>query len=223
MPEVENLPAVVEAQPTMLPVVSSEMAREAMSAYQRLCESILTKDDYQVYGGGKKFKKKSAFKKLARFYQLTVEEIPDSQGRFNADWSKVENDYIVEITYRATAPSGQSATGDGACQASEKGSQGKLAPYQTVRGTAHTRAANRAISNLVAMGEVSAEEMPRERKTEFKATPEQKIKLQSLIDMIDLEDAEAVKAVDKVKGNLNTMTSERADKAIAWFEERASA
>ena len=62
--------------------------------------------------------------------------------------------------YRASQGDRQ-ADGDGACFESEKaGSQGTV---HNVRSHAHTRAYNRAISNLVGFGEVSAEEMQQTR------------------------------------------------------------
>jgi hypothetical protein len=69
------------------------------------------------------------------------------------------NDWGFEVTYRATAPNGATADGDGACTFSEK-SRGNMAPtVHNIRSQAHTRAFNRAVSNLVGFGEVSAEEV----------------------------------------------------------------
>ena len=102
---------------------------------------------------GRSFRKKSYWRAIATAFNLDVtleaEERQDAEG----DWGYV-------ATYKATAPNGRSATGDGACFASEK--RGPQATVHNVRSHAHTRAFNRAVSNLVGFGEVSAEEMERE-------------------------------------------------------------
>src|SRR5262249_5076073 len=69
------------------------------------------------------------------------------------------DNYLYTVTYKATMPNGRSVTGDGSCAAAEK-TRGKLrATEHNVRSHAHTRAFNRAVSNLVGFGEVSAEEI----------------------------------------------------------------
>ena len=66
----------------------------------------------------------------------------------------------VIIIVRATAPNGRSAIGDGTCSATEK--KGAARTLHNIHAHALTRATNRAISNLVGFGEVSAEEVDRE-------------------------------------------------------------
>ena len=60
------------------------------------------------------------------------------------------------VTVRATAPDGRVADGVGAFDVKERPSQ---KPEHDGLGTAFTRARNRAVMDLVGMGEVSAEEM----------------------------------------------------------------
>tara|TARA_R110000751_G_scaffold22447_4_gene63324 strand:- start:687 stop:1253 length:567 start_codon:yes stop_codon:yes gene_type:complete len=100
---------------------------------------------------GRKHRKKSYWRAVATAFNLSVtctdEKHIQSPG---GDWGWL-------CTYRAAAPNGRVADGDGSCFASEKkGGQGTV---HNVRAHAHTRSYNRAVSNLVGFGEVSAEEM----------------------------------------------------------------
>ena len=63
------------------------------------------------------------------------------------------------VVYKASTQTGRSETGDGACTAAEKSVGRMRASEHNVRSHAHTRAFNRAVSNLVGFGEVSAEEI----------------------------------------------------------------
>lgn len=111
-------------------------------------------------------------------FNLQVECTSERRVQYDDDWG-------YEVTYRATAPNGATADGDGSCMASEKivykktWVDGKKVPTRdrdgnlvvdkeatsqnaTVHNTrshAHTRAFNRAVSNLVGFGEVSADEI----------------------------------------------------------------
>lgn len=131
---------------------------------------------------GRKFRKKNYWRAIGTAFNLDVTCEREERTTVPDDWGYV-------VTYRATAPNGRSTTGDGACFASEKavyakdwsGGKGRVRldadgqpvldtvrtrenqTTHNVRGHAHTRAFNRAVSNLVGFGEVSAEEMQRER------------------------------------------------------------
>lgn len=113
---------------------------------------------------GKQFRKKSYWRAIATAFNLDVE--PTDERREDTP----DGDWGYCVTYRATANNGRSAIGDGACFASEKivrDDSGNVIQWKTeqnqtvhnVRAHAHTRAFNRAVSNLVGFGEVSAEEM----------------------------------------------------------------
>jgi len=172
-----NASAIAPYEP-MKPIVSPEEASEAMLAYQQLCASVLIpweqriirdgvvvqESDYQririkatdpetgkeiyVY---KDFPKKSAWRKLARFYSIST-EIVEKQREDREDGS-----WVWHYTVRATAPSGQSQMGEGSCDSREV--HGDRRREHDTRGTAHTRAKNRAISDLIGFGQVSAEEV----------------------------------------------------------------
>jgi hypothetical protein len=72
------------------------------------------------------------------------------------------NPVRAEVWIRAVAPNGQYGDGDGYCSSEEKrfrSWRGKQKLENDLRTTATTRAKNRAIADLVGMGEVSAEEI----------------------------------------------------------------
>lgn len=157
------------------PLVRPADMLAAIQEYEALKTAILLPKDVQVIGD-KTHIKKSGWLRIARAFGLTVEPVsctyvPDPTG--GDDWG-------YEVVARAIAPNGASMSGDGACWATEKvvkprGWKGaaptdrdiakaaeKTRDMQTrhnVRAHAFTRATNRAISNLVGGGEVSAEEL----------------------------------------------------------------
>jgi hypothetical protein len=129
---------------------------EGMKTYQRLLQDLLEPSDWQQTNDGK-FAKKSAWRKIARAFNLSVmvvsvrvERDPDGQPA------------RAEAIARALAPNGQVSDADGYCSADEKRfekAKGRQKLENDLRATATTRAKNRAISDLVGMGEVSAEEV----------------------------------------------------------------
>lgn len=133
----------------VMPLVSPDQAVEAFDAYQKLAAKIMTADDVQRIGD-KEFKKKSFWRKCQRFFNLSLPLVKE--------WREDRSDrtYTYFAIYRATAPNGAYVDGDGACTNNEKG---RVRTEHDTRSTAHTRAKNRAISDLVAFGEVSAEEV----------------------------------------------------------------
>ncbi|GIW70273.1 MAG: hypothetical protein KatS3mg101_1020 [Patescibacteria group bacterium] len=84
---------------------------------------------------------------------------------------KIGKTFVWHFTCRAIAPNGRSAIGVGSCDAFEKafkkngeyvdkfGRPANPNSIHNIRATAETRAFNRAVSNLVGGGEVSAEEV----------------------------------------------------------------
>lgn len=143
--------------------------------FQELKKMLLDESDYQTYnrnGKEEKFIKKSGWRKFATAFGITLQEIA-SEEKVLGD----SGDWIVIIKkVRATAPNGRFFDGIGSCDSHEdkfeetvwegpKGSRYKVPTgrytfkYNDLTGTAYTRAANRAISDLVGGGEVSAEEV----------------------------------------------------------------
>jgi hypothetical protein len=132
----------------------------AMAEHQAMLRGVLDDSDYQGAGGGKRFVKKSGWRKIATAYSLSLEVVPGTDKVDRAEDGSVER---ASVWVRATAPNGRFAEGDGYCDVAEErfsGNRGNKTKLENdLRGTASTRATNRAISNLVGMGDVSAEEM----------------------------------------------------------------
>lgn len=140
---------VNNANPIVMPVVSPEEAVEAWKKYEALKSKIVTDKDVQKIQG-KDYLKKSYWRKIATFFNLSCECMEEHRA--------ADNDFFTYVvTYKATAPNGRFSYGDGACSSTEKG---LTKTEHNTRSIAHTRAYNRAVSNLVGGGEVSAEEMP---------------------------------------------------------------
>jgi hypothetical protein len=153
----------------VMPAVSAKEAMEAWKQYQELKENIVDiKVDVQQIDG-KDFLKKSYWRKLATFFNLTTEVVEERK-------EVIGKTIVWHFTVKATAPNGRSAIGAGSCDAFEKATlkDGEYIRYDkfkktyvpakpnsihNIRSTAETRATNRAISNLVGGGEVSAEEV----------------------------------------------------------------
>jgi len=152
----DNLP-VVQPPQLLRPVVPPEEMAGLMREYQQTLQALLEPSDYQEAERGKRFVKKSGWRKLAKFYQLSL-TIQSVEIDRDDDGMPLRATVIV----RATAPTGQVQDGDGYCSAEESRfsrAGGRRKMENDLRATATTRAKNRAIADLVGMGEVSAEEV----------------------------------------------------------------
>jgi hypothetical protein len=139
--------------------LSPDQARAAQRTYQEISSALIDHDtDIQVIQtrkGPREFPKRSAFQKLANAYRVST-EIVSRELTYDDDAQLIRCDAIV----RATHPDGRYAEGDGACSRSEdRFARGADKIDHDLPATAVTRATNRAISNLVAFGAVSAEEV----------------------------------------------------------------
>src|SRR5690348_3943230 len=144
------VPAVaVEYGAIVEPLVTPEAASAAIDRYEKLKTAIVRDGDMVRDKKGRTFLKKAFWRRVARCFGLSVELVSEQRV--------VEEDGTIRysVTYRAIAPNGQSMEGDGLCDSNEFGPT-----EHNVRAKAHTRAKNRAISDLVGGGEVSAEELP---------------------------------------------------------------
>jgi hypothetical protein len=142
-------------QGKLVRAASTQDVIAAFGEYQRI-QAALDKmmPDSIMEIRDKKFRKKNYWRAIATAFNLNVEVATERRVEFGDDWG-------YEVSYRAIAPNGRVASGDGTCMASEKVSEEKgiFATVHNVRSHAHTRAYNRAVSNLVGFGEVSAEEV----------------------------------------------------------------
>lgn len=184
-------PSVPPSREVLMPGAADQVVA-GMQAYQELLPQLLTDDDYQA-AGNKRFVKKSGWRKIARAFNLSVEIVSLSVERDDDG-----NPMRAECVARAIAPNGQVSDGDGYCAADEprfdqRGGRQKL--ENDLRATATTRAKNRAIADLVGMGEDSAEEVDTRRPPPFEtptAAQEKKAK-QTLGDIVgDSQKAAAI-------------------------------
>ena len=151
-----DLPSVIPMTQTSIVRASIGDVTEAILEYTRIKDALdRALPDCMQTIRGKQFRKKNYWRAVATAFNLTVENTKET-----LDESAESGAWGYLVMYRATAPNGRFADGDGACYASEKTAE--QATVHNVRGHAHTRAYNRAVSNLVGFGEVSAEEMQHE-------------------------------------------------------------
>ena len=176
-------------------IVTPEDAKKAMQNYQEICKAtlipyddrkiengvIVQESDYarlpikRREGGGwvteyKDAPKKSAWRKLARFYGVSTEIL--EKTRTDRD----DGSFLWEYTVKATDPNGQHTTGEGVCDSNEV--SGDRRKEHDTKTRAHTRAKSRAISDLIGFGQVSAEELtsPKYVESEQLSTPTPKPK-----------------------------------------------
>ena len=190
---------------TSLSPVNVDGAVEFWDNYQELTKALLDESDYQ----GTQFKKKSAWRKYATAFNLSDEIIKEEEIR--------EPDTQQIITskgwVKCTAPNGRSTVGVGICSIYDKISNKDMSQPSNfmlrqrfsnaehdIPSTAHTRAKNRAISDMIGAGEVSAEEMSleamqgktRRRKKVQKKNPDREIvEAQVLNEQDELDKLEA--------------------------------
>ncbi|HET8908145.1 MAG TPA: hypothetical protein VFN11_14395 [Ktedonobacterales bacterium] len=135
----------------VLPLVDSSTAKAAIQQYEALKAAIVRPDDVQRINN-RDFLKKAFWRRVATCFGLSLELVSQERGFDEA------GHLYYSVMYKAVAPNGRTMDADGYCSTAENGRD--KWPEHNVRATAHTRAKNRAISDLVGGGEVSAEEMP---------------------------------------------------------------
>jgi hypothetical protein len=179
--EIQIVKTESEVSALAVPLVNPEEAAMAMATYQKLCNSILIPWDKRKIDGevlvqdsdfqrirvkdksGKScerdFPKKSAFRKLALFYGVSTELVSSERvdrpdGSFT--WS-----YIIRASVTNKECKTRFTTGEGTCDSKEmsRGEYGNVSVEHDTKATAWTRAVNRAVSDLIGFGQVSAEEM----------------------------------------------------------------
>jgi hypothetical protein len=128
-----------------------KIQQQLATAYDQACLSLIGPNDVQQEGN-RSFKKKSAWRKLARHFSISTEVV-------RVEREMIDGVFLATAVVRARGPWGQSAESIGACGQDEATGR-RTITLADAMATAETRATNRAVSNLIAMGEVSAEEMP---------------------------------------------------------------
>ncbi len=131
------------------PLVTPDQAAIEWQLYEQLKANLLVPDDYQDIAG-KKYIKRSGFRKIAVYFGLS-DKIDEAERIDREDES-----FLWRIVVEAKAPNGRISIGVGICDSRER----KFAHLEhDVYATAHTRAKSRAISDMVAGGALSAEEV----------------------------------------------------------------
>ena len=151
-------------------ILDVQVAKEYMQKYQEFCDALLVSTDYQKIKNNN-YKKKSAWRKLALAFNIS-DEIVSVDNTYDEDGKIISSECVV----KATETNGRSCTGFGKCSIYDKRQKGESPksfykkyadtirfrvshPEHDIPSTAHTRAQNRAISDVLGLGEVSAEEM----------------------------------------------------------------
>jgi len=142
---------VAQAQAITSPVDVDAMV-EAIRRFDAFKAKALGQDDY-VTIERRPYVKKSGWLKYAMACNLSLSIIQERMEKINLDGKEI---LVFNYDYRATAPSGRFADASGSASSDEAKTRGLI---HNIRALAQTRAMNRAISNLVGGGSVSAEEM----------------------------------------------------------------
>jgi len=175
----QNEVMVVEQDSAAISTVNVDQALEEWKAYQKITELMLDESDYQEIQG-RAFKKKSAWRKYARAFNITTEIIDKDIVKTDKSGAVKEASFIV----RATLPTGRYADGWGNCSRQEGN---KAHPNHDIPATAMTRATNRAIADLIGAGEVTAEEIQADVKMNRNVKPKGRRAEPDEEDIIDVE------------------------------------
>jgi hypothetical protein len=159
----------IETEVALVP--SAEQLETNVKRYQEMQSTLdrLMPDQIMLFQG-ELFRKKGYWLAIAQGFGLILELRNETRQVFDGDFG-------YTVTYRATDPrTGRYMDGDGSCSASEKADRrgGIGGTEHNVRAHAHTRAKVRAISGLVAFGEVGADELQDTKGSKVAPTPVKK-------------------------------------------------
>ncbi|MFL5909452.1 MAG: hypothetical protein ACJ768_02620 [Gaiellaceae bacterium] len=180
-----------------------ELLQRLAGAYDKACRALLGPGDVQVDGKNKdgtprEFKKKSAWRKLGRYFGISTRILSESIEQLG------EGEFIAKCVVRGTSPWGQEIDATGACGSDEEEGRRRITMADAV-ATAQTRAANRAVSDLVAMGEVSAEEIGERAERKERASTEPELTLEEALEL-DFPWRKHKKYGGKTLGEVSTKT-----------------
>lgn len=147
---VENYPMIKNTTPldTSIRILPPENeVREMIKRYKFVKSELVDKNDF-VAIKGKPYLKKSGYRKFVNAFGISVELMEMNVYELMGDWH-------AEVRLKVSVPSGQTVEGIGICSWNELHTK----TLHNLKATAWTRAFNRGIADLVAYGEVSAEEI----------------------------------------------------------------
>jgi hypothetical protein len=133
----------------VLPPLPIQQILERWRTIQELKKALLDRDDI-IEIAGKPYIKKSGWRKLAYAFNLSDEIIREEK-------EEREGEVIWRVWVKVTAKNGRYAVGVGSASTRER--QSWTHEEHDVYALAHTRAKNRAISDILGLGLVSAEEV----------------------------------------------------------------
>ena len=146
----------IVAAPPLVPM-APEAARRAMADFQAFTAAMLVESDWQQAPGIKPFVKRSGWRKIATGYTLSCEILEDEVLERDERGEPTRARAKARVFHRET---GRSWEGTGRCSTTEpRFRRGDTKAEHDVTATAVTRAINRATSDLVGFGQVSAEEV----------------------------------------------------------------
>ena len=132
---------------------SIQAQHQLVVAYDRAVRALVGPNDVQREGG-REFKKKSAWRKLARYFNISTEIVREETVRDE------EGHVVATVVMRGIAPWGQHVEAIAKCSTREpRFAKNRSKADHDCPATAQTRATNRVIADLIAAGEVSAEEI----------------------------------------------------------------
>lgn len=131
------------------PIVSVEEIKHMLKELDRLKKEALEKNDFQKGKDGKMYIKKSGFRKLAVAFNLSVELVDEQRV-------VLEDKHYWKVVSKVIAPNGRYTYGVGIASSDERGFS---KPEHDMHALAYTRAANRAIGDIIGSGDVSYEEV----------------------------------------------------------------
>ena len=156
LPETEEFPiTIAQDQESIINLPTKQEVDAYLQMYDYVKSRIVDDSDF-VYIQNRKFLKKSGWRKFVKAFNISIQLI-------KKNIFELEGDVHAEVRVRASLPNGQFVEGYAIKSKSEYWSEkyqnfGNYNMHNLV-ATAYTRASNRAISDLVGFGEVSAEEV----------------------------------------------------------------
>jgi len=139
----------IKVYPIVVPAVTAEAMKAQITLFQSLKASLLDKNQDIANIQGNPFIKRSGWRKFALAFNISDEIIREQK-------EKQGDEFEWRMWVKVWAPNGRSVVGIGACSSKER----DFAHLEhDVYATAHTRAKNRALSDLIGSGEVSWEEL----------------------------------------------------------------
>ena len=132
------------------PALDLQAAIAQHMLYLEVCKKLLSDDDYSIIRG-KKHRKRSGWAKLRRAFSVSCAVVEERRIELADDWG-----YTLVI--RAALPNGRFEDADGTCMASDLVKANMDPTEHNARSKALTRGKNRATSDILGAGVVSAEE-----------------------------------------------------------------